>query len=268
MKNSNRINSRLAVLVALYFVATVAYHHCMHQYYVSEMPHKDQYRRHGSLSIDKMTTTTTIMKTSKIVVPQLTGLSVTTLVSNPVRHGIYIILSCQSVWYLIHASDPERHHSTVMLVGTVAIWASRLFFLQPLYMTATTAAPSSSSSQQQQQWLDFAMLLLSIGVFIPILLLLVGPDAVLLDDEDLQEMEEHSRLEIQRYLEDHDEDQHELDYLLDPAFRIDEKEEKTRRTPQWSEEVRFMMSQLQEILAVADDELEDETEEQEGKKYL
>lgn len=112
------------------------------------------------------------------------------------------------------------------------------------------------------------MLLLSIGVFIPILLLLVGPDAVLLDDEDLQEMEEHSRLEIQRYLEDHDEDQHELDYLLDPAFRIDEKEEKTRRTPQWSEEVRFMMSQLQEILAVADDELEDETEEQEGKKYL
>lgn len=55
------------------------------------------------------------------------------------------------------------------------------------------------------------MLLLSVGVCIPILLQLVGPDAVMLDDEDLQEMEDQTRLKIQRYLEDHDGEQHGLD---------------------------------------------------------
>lgn len=56
--------------------------------------------------------------------------------------------------------------------------------------------------------------------------------------------------------------------LVDPAFRIDETEQTTRTTPQRSQAERFMMSQLQQILAVAYDELNNETQERKGKKYL
>ena len=146
------------------------------------------------------------------------------------------------------------------------------------------------------------MLLLSIAVLIPLLLLLVGPENVLFDEKDLQEMEEQTRLEMQQYLNDRGGDYEESDGLSlllrrDPPNTIttastttttttssccgidddngdvhddddDEKQSSTRAREKWSAEEQFMMSQFQHFLAVADMELEKERVEQKGKKYL
>jgi hypothetical protein len=162
MKKSLILNSALAFVVGLYFAGTIVYHQRMYEWLFIVKHH----------------------------IPELTGLSAETLLSKSTTYIIYCLLASLALWFWIYATDTDRFHSMGILCTALTIWFSRICILQPLYLAASQEAP------------EFAMLLASIVAFVPIVLLIVGPETIIIDEEDQGKMTEQMRKVYERRLKE------------------------------------------------------------------
>jgi hypothetical protein len=155
MKKSNRLNSTLAVLVGVYFLAALFYHQQAYPQLAAAAPED---------------------------IAKLSSLSAEVILSDKFTRSCYTISGLLVSWLFLYATHPTRYNSPFLLFTALIVWIVRLVVFQTAYLFLSDLQPH-----------DFGMLIASILVLVPLVLLILGPEHMLYDEADEERIQAQMR---------------------------------------------------------------------------
>lgn len=213
MRESPRLNATLAFLAGVYYLAISVYHHQIYPQLEAAQPTEIQ---------------------------KLTGFSPTFLLSDTTTNLFYAINGMLATWFFLVAVTASTLQSNLILFLAMAVWMVRLVVWQPTYLFVSELHRN-----------DFGILVASVLVVFPLMLLIAGPENILIDAEDEERMQETMRKE--------------LETLIDTKYGGN-VEEAMKQMGGSSGEDAYIVDQMDELLATIDKELEEEKQAKRKKK--